>query len=321
MLWCRRTTTQGGLPEQAWHLSIYALGLTLCSKRTETSWEEGSAMTDAVEATILVTGATDGLGRRVAQVLVAMGAAVLLHGRSPQRLEATLEELRSQTSSEKANSYLADLSSLAAVRDLVERIFSEHDRLDVLVNNTGIIARERKESEDGYELTFAVNYHSHFLLTRLLLPLLKDSAPARIINVASAGQSPLDFSNLMLERGYDAMKAYSQSKLAQVMFTFELTEHLRDTGVTVNALHPASLMDTKMVQSTFGYTMSTVEEGTQAVVRLAVSKELEGVTGRYFDGTREARANRQAYNPRVRDRLWVLSEQLCGRLLEPVVRR
>jgi len=278
-------------------------------------------MTDGVEATILVTGATDGLGRRVTQVLAAMGAAVLLHGRSPQRLEATLEELRSQTSSEKANSYLADLSSLAAVRDLVERIFSEHDRLDVLVNNTGIIARERKESEDGYELTFAVNYHSHFLLTRLLLPLLKDSAPARIINVASAGQSPLDFSNLMLERGYDAMKAYSQSKLAQVMFTFELTEHLRDTGVTVNALHPASLMDTKMVQSTFGYSMSTVEEGTQAVVRLAISPEIEGVTGRYFDGKREARANRQADDPQARHRLWVLSEQLCGRLLEPLVRR
>jgi NAD(P)-dependent dehydrogenase (short-subunit alcohol dehydrogenase family) len=246
---------------------------------------------------------------------------VLLHGRSPQRLEATREELRSQTGTEKANSYLADLSSLAAVRDLAERILLEHDSLDVLVNNAGIIAPERKETEDGYELTLIVNYLSHFLLTRLLLPLLRHSAPARIVNVASAGQSPLDFSNLMLEQGYEAMKAYSQSKLAQVMFTFELAEHLRGTGVTVNALHPASLMNTKMVQSTFGYSMSTVEEGTQAVVRLAVSKELEGVTGRYFDGTREARANRQAYDPRVRDRLWVLSEQLCGRLLEPVVRR
>ena len=278
-------------------------------------------MTDAVEATILVTGATDGLGRRVAQVLAAKGAAVLLHGRSPERLEATLEALKSQTGSEKATSYLADLSSLAAVRDLAECILSEHDRLDVLVNNAGIIARERRESEDGYELTFAINYLSHFLLTRLLLPLLKDSAPARIVNVASAGQSPLDFSDLMLERGYDAMKAYSQSKLAQVMFTFELAEHLRDTGVTVNALHPASLMDTKMVQSTFGYTMSTVEEGTEAVVRLAISPEIEGLTGRCFDGKREARANRQAYDPQVRHRLWVLSEQLCGRMLEPVVRR
>jgi NAD(P)-dependent dehydrogenase (short-subunit alcohol dehydrogenase family) len=207
------------------------------------------------------------------------------------------------------------------VRDLAERILSEHDRLDVLVNNAGMIARERKESENGYELTFAVNYLSQFLLTRLLLPLLKESAPARIVNVASAGQSPLDFSNLMLERGYDAMKAYSQSKLAQVMFTFELAEHLRDTGVTVNALHPASLMDTKMVQSTFGYTMSTVEEGTEAVVRLAVSQEVDKVTGRYFDGKREARANRQADYPQVRNRLWVLSEQLCGPLLEPIVRR
>jgi NAD(P)-dependent dehydrogenase (short-subunit alcohol dehydrogenase family) len=278
-------------------------------------------MRDAAQATILVTGATDGLGRRVARELAAKGVTVLLHGRNPERLEATLEELRSQVGSEKANLYLADLSSLAAVRDLADRILSEHDRLDVLVNNAGIIARERRESEDGYELTFAVNYLSHFLLTRLLLPLLKDSAPARIVNVASAGQSPVDFSNLMLERGYDAMKAYSQSKLAQVMFTFELAEHLRDTGVTVNALHPASLMDTKMVQSTFGYTMSTVEEGTEAVVRLAISPEIEGVTGRYFDGTREARANRQAYDPRVRNRLWVLSEELCGRLLEPVVRR
>src|ERR671916_746313 len=276
-------------------------------------------MRDAAQATILVTGATDGLGRRVARELAAKGATVLLHGRNPERLEATLEELMSQVGSEKANSYLADLSSLAAVRDLADRILSKHDRLDVLVNNAGIIVRERRESEDGYELTFAVNYLSHFLLTRLLLPLLKDSAPARIVNVASAGQSPVDFSNLMLERGYDAMKAYSQSKLAQIMFTMELAGRLQDTGVTVNALHPASLMDTKMVQSTFGYSMSTVEEGTEGVVRLAISPEIGGVTGRYFDGTREARANRQAYEPRVRNRLWVLSEELCERLLEPVV--
>jgi NAD(P)-dependent dehydrogenase (short-subunit alcohol dehydrogenase family) len=278
-------------------------------------------MRDVAEATILVTGATDGLGRRVAQGVAAKGATVLLHGRNPERLKATLEELRSQTGSEKVNSYLADLSSLAAVRGLADRIFSEHDRLDVLVNNAGVISPERRESEDGYELTFAVNYLSHFLLTRLLLPLLKDSAPVRIVNVASAGQSPLDFSNLMLERGYEAMKAYSQSKLAQVMFTFELAEHLRGTGVSVNALHPASLMDTKMVQSTFGYTMSTVEEGMEAVVRLAISPKVEGITGRYFEGTRQARANRQAYDPRDRNRLWVLSEQLCGLLLEPVVRR
>ena len=278
-------------------------------------------MRDAAEATILVTGATDGLGKRVARELAAKGTTVLLHGRSPERLEATLEELRSQTNTEKVGSYVADLSSLAAVRDLADLILSEYDRLDVLVNNAGIIVQERKESEEGYELTFAVNYLSHFLLTSLLLPLLKDSAPARVVNVASAGQSPIDFDDPMLERGYDAMRAYSTSKLAQIMFTFELAERLSGTGVSVNALHPASLMDTKMVQSTFGYTMSTVEQGTEAVVRLAASPELEGVTGRYFDGTREARADGQAYDKEARQRLWELSEELCGRLLDPKLRQ
>jgi NAD(P)-dependent dehydrogenase (short-subunit alcohol dehydrogenase family) len=272
------------------------------------------------DATVLVTGATDGLGRRVARKLAAKGARVLLHGRNPERLEAALEEVRGQKGGGEAGSYLADLSSLAAVRGLAERILSDEEHLDVLVNNAGIISHRRRVSEDGVELTFAVNYLSHFLLTGLLMPLLRDSVPARIVNVASAGQSPLDFSNPMLERGYDAMKAYSQSKLAQIMFTFELAKRQQNTGVTVNALHPASLMDTKMVQDTFGYTMSTVEEGAEAVVRLAVSPEVEGVTSAYFDGTRGARADQQAYDPQARSKLWDLSGQLCGRLLEPIVR-
>src|ERR671911_1143431 len=273
------------------------------------------------EATILVTGATDGLGKRVALELADRGATVLVHGRSRERCETVLKEVRRGTGSEGARYYLADLSSLSEVRRLAEEILSEHDRLDVLVNNAGIIARERQETEDGVELTFAVNYLSHFLLTSLLLPLLKASAPARVVNVASAGQSPIDFDDPMLKRGYDAMRAYSQSKLAQIMFTFELAERLSGTGVSVNALHPASLMDTKMVQDTFGYTMSTVEEGTEAVVRLAVSSELEGVTGRYFDGTREARADGQAYGKEARQTLWELSEELCGRPLDPKLRQ
>jgi NAD(P)-dependent dehydrogenase (short-subunit alcohol dehydrogenase family) len=270
------------------------------------------------EAKILVTGATDGLGRRVASDLAAGGATVLLHGRNRERLDSTLGGIRGETGSERLDSYLADLSSLGEVRALAQQVLAEQDRLDALVNNAGVIARERRESEDGYELTFAVNYLSHFLLTRLLLPLLRDSAPARIVNVASAGQSPIDFDDVMLEHGYSAMRAYRQSKLAQVMFTFELAERLGDGGVTVNALHPASLMETKMVRETFGYTMSTVEKGAEATVRLATSPELEGVTGRYFDGTREARADRQAYDEGARKRLWDLSEELCGRLLEPL---
>jgi NAD(P)-dependent dehydrogenase (short-subunit alcohol dehydrogenase family) len=275
-------------------------------------------MNDLAEPKILVTGATDGLGKHVAFELATSGATVLLHGRNPERLQDTLEEIRNETGSEKLSSYLADLSSLGEVRALAKRVLTEQDRLDVLVNNAGVIARERRESEDGYELTFAVNYLAHFLLTRLLAPLLRDFAPARVVNVASAGQSPIDFDDVMLERSYDPMRAYTQSKLAQVMFTFELAEHLRDSGVTVNALHPASLMDTKMVLETFGRSMSTVEEGAEATVRLAASPELEGITGRYFDGTREGRANPQAYDAEARKRLWNLSEELCGRMLEPL---
>ena len=265
-------------------------------------------MDDLAGAKVLVTGATDGLGRRVAFDLAAAGATVLLHGRSRERLEATREE----SGSEKLGSYLADLSSLGEVRALAEQVIAEQDRLDVLINNAGVIVGERRESEDGYELTFAVNYLAHFLLARLLVPLLRDSAPARVVNVASVGQSPIDFDDVMLERGYSPMRAYTQSKLAQVMFTFELAERLRGSGVTVNALHPASLMDTRMVRETFGRSMSTVEEGAEATVRLAVSPELEGITNRYFDGTREARADSQAYDEKARKRLWALSEDLCG---------
>jgi NAD(P)-dependent dehydrogenase (short-subunit alcohol dehydrogenase family) len=272
------------------------------------------------EATVLVTGATDGLGKRVALELAERGATVLAHGRSKERCEAVLREIRRGTSREGARCYLADLSSLSEVRRLTEQILPKHDRLDVLVNNAGIIAREREETVDGVELTFAVNYLAHFLLTNLLLPLLLGSAPARIVNVASAGQRPVDFRDVILKRDYGGMKAYTQSKLAQVMFTLELAERLRGTGVTVNALHPATLMDTKMVRETFGHASSTVQEGTEAVVRLAASPELEAVTGRYFDGTREARADRQAYDAAARKRLWDLSEKLCEGFLQPLAR-
>jgi NAD(P)-dependent dehydrogenase (short-subunit alcohol dehydrogenase family) len=278
-------------------------------------------MRDIEEQTILVTGATDGLGKRVASELLGKGARVLLHGRSRERLEDTLEEVRDQTGNEKLRYYLADFSSLGEVRGLAKRMLAEEERLDALVNNAGVIVPDRKESEDGYELTFAVNYLSHFLLTSLLLPLLRNSAPARIVNVASAGQSPIDFANVMLEHGYDAMRAYSQSKLAQIMFTFELSGRLSGTEVSVNALHPASLMNTKMVDEAFGYTISTVEEGADATVRLAASPEVEGVTGRYFDGKREASADRQAYDEDARQKLWRMSEEMCTPFLDAVPRR
>ena len=274
-------------------------------------------MRNVEEAVILVTGSTDGLGRLVARDLAAAGATVLLHARDPERGDAAVREIRSETGSDRLRYYLADFSSLEEVRRLADEVRTNHDCLDVLVNNAGIGAgprgdADRQESKDGYELRFAVNYLAPFLLTRLLLPLLRESVPSRIVNVASAGQSPIHFDDVMLERSYEGMRAYAQSKLALVMFTFDLAGELEGTGVTANCLHPASLMDTKMVFETFGSASSSVREGADATVRLAISPEVEGVTGRYFDGQREARADVQAYDPEARDRLRRLSEELTG---------
>lgn len=264
------------------------------------------------EQTILVTGATDGLGRETARELASRGATVLVHGRDRKKGEATLRDLNESTGSDRFRLYVADLSSLAQVRRLAEAVGEREERLDVLVNNAGIVAPERRESEDGYELGFAVNYLSGFLLTNLLLPLLERSAPARVVNVASIGQAPIDFDDPMLEQGFDPYRSYAQSKLAQVMFTFELAERLGGgSGVTVNALHPATLMDTKMVR-TFGPSQTSVEEGVEATVHLILGDDLEGVSGAYYDRLHEARASEQAYDPEARRRLWELSEHLTG---------
>jgi NAD(P)-dependent dehydrogenase (short-subunit alcohol dehydrogenase family) len=248
--------------------------------------------------TVLITGSTDGLGRRVAEDLAGRGARVLVHGRSPERVERTVEETGAATG------YVADLSSL----DEVRRLAGEVDGVDVLVNNAGVVSAEREESQDGYELGFAVNYLAGFALTGLLLPQIS----GRVVNVASIGQHRIDFDDLMLQRSYDGYRSYAQSKLAQVMFTFELAERLGSEGPTVNALHPATLMDTKMVRQSFGRTQDTVEEGARSVEHLVADPELDGVTGRYFDKTSESRANEQAYDRDARRRLWELSEELTG---------
>jgi NAD(P)-dependent dehydrogenase (short-subunit alcohol dehydrogenase family) len=267
--------------------------------------------------TVLVTGATDGLGQALAMELASRGASVLLHGRSEFRLESACREIRQATGSDRLRPYLADFSSLDAVRRLAQAVERDHDRLDLLINNAGIgfgkQGSSREVSADGHELRFAVNYLAPFLLTRLLLPLLRRSAPARIVNVASAGQVPVEFDDVMLEVDYDGIHAYRQSKLAQVMFTFELADRLQaagEVGVSVNALHPATFMDTKMVHEAGGNPMSTIEDGLEATLALAVSPELDGVTGRYFNRRQQARADPQAYDAEARRRLWQLSEEM-----------
>jgi NAD(P)-dependent dehydrogenase (short-subunit alcohol dehydrogenase family) len=185
--------------------------------------------------------------------------------------------------------------------------------LDVLINNAGAgpgaSSSKREVSSDGYELRFAVNYLAPFLLTRSLLPLLRRAAPARIVNVSSAAQEPIDFTDVMFTRQYDPMSAYARSKTALTMFTFELAKRLQKDGVTVNCLHPGSLLDTKMVRESFGTPWGSAESGAEVVKHMAVSPELEGVTGKYFDRTREARASAQAYDREARRKLWRLSEK------------
>jgi NAD(P)-dependent dehydrogenase (short-subunit alcohol dehydrogenase family) len=269
------------------------------------------------EQTILITGSTDGLGKGLAIELAGRGPELLLHGRDNAKGEETISEIRGRTGNDRLRWYRADLASLQEVRALAEAVRREHDRLDVLVNNAGIGTSgpgdgARAESGDGYELRFAVNYLAGFLLTRLLLPLLERSVPARIVNVSSAGQAPIDFDDVMLERSYNGVQAYCQSKLAQVMFTFDLAEELRDSGVTVTALHPATFMPTKMVTEAGVDPTSSLEQGVEAVLRLVADPELEGISGRYFNGRQEAGAHPQAYDPEAVQRLRKLSERLVA---------
>jgi NAD(P)-dependent dehydrogenase (short-subunit alcohol dehydrogenase family) len=265
----------------------------------------------ADQRTIVITGATDGLGKGLATELAPTGARLILHGRNEEKGRALLEELGPRATGE-LEWRRADFSSLEEVRGLADGL-SDEERIDVLVNNAGIgTAGPREESEDGYELTFQVDYLAPFLLTRRLLPLIKSSAPSRIVNVSSAGQAPIDFDDVMLERGYSGVQAYCQSKLALVMLTFDLAEELEGSDVTANCLHPGTYMPTNMVRRAGVEPVTPLEDGIEATLRLVASPELDGVNGHYFDGTSESAPHLQAEDPEARRQLRELSAELTG---------
>jgi NAD(P)-dependent dehydrogenase (short-subunit alcohol dehydrogenase family) len=267
--------------------------------------------------TVLITGATQGLGRGLALDLAERGHTLLLHGRDQGRLETVAAEVARRAPGATVRTYLADLADLDQVHAMAARVRAAEPRLDGLVNNAvaggGSEPLRREFSRQGHELRFAVNHLAPYALVRDLLPLLTASAPARVVNVASIGQETVDFDDVMLEHGYEGLRAYCRSKLAMIMATFELAAELDGTGVTVNTLHPAHLMDTEGVRA-YGLTpVVAVDEGVRPTVRLLLDPDLATVTGRYFDRFTDARAHDQAYDPEARARLMRLTDELLAR--------
>ena len=286
---------------------------------------------DMCGKTCLVTGATNGIGKVTARELARMGARVVMVGRNRGRAEAALGEVRRASGNEQVELVLADLSSMAEVRRIAAEFLASHDALHVLVNNAGAMNTSRTLTVDGYETTFATNHLAYFLLTHLLLDRIKatarDGQAARIVNVSSRahGRGPIDFDDLHAERGYSIAKAYGRSKLANVLFTYELARRLEGTGVTANALHPGVVRTgfgknsggllgnvVKVGISGVGLFFSSPEKGAETSIYLATSPEVEGVTGKYFARSRETPSSADSHDREAARLLWQVSEQLCG---------
>jgi retinol dehydrogenase 14 len=267
----------------------------------------------------MVTGASSGIGLVTARRLAEMGAHVCMVCRDRVRGEAAMNEIK-QKSGGGVELMIADLGSQKAIRKLADQYLARHDRLDVLVNNAGLMRRYRTLTEDGLEETFAVNHIAYFLLTNLLLDLLKRSAPSRVVNVASVAHSSgtINFDDLQGQKSYSSMSAYRQSKLANILFTYELARRTRGTGVTVNCLHPGIIATgivrdlPKVVALALRMFFTTAEKGADTSVYLACSPEIEQVTGKYFVNKKEARSGEESYNEEVARRLWTVSARLTG---------
>ncbi len=266
------------------------------------------------EQTVLVTGATSGLGRALAGELATRGAAVVMHGRSRDRLDEAGEQIRAAAPGATLHPVVADLASLEEVDRLADEVLTGCPQLHALVSNAGVgfgsDTSRRETSRDGIELRLAVNHLAGARLIRRLLPRLAESAPARIVQVASGAQQPIDPADPQLERDYDGWRAYAQSKFAQVVLACDLATELDPDAVTVNALHPATFMDTGMVREGGITPQSSVDEGVQATLRLLVDPALDGVTGRFFDGTRETSPHHAVGDPEVRARVRELTDTL-----------
>ncbi|MEO6218785.1 MAG: SDR family oxidoreductase [Ginsengibacter sp.] len=261
---------------------------------------------------IFITGATDGIGRHTAIALAKQNVHLLVHGRNIEKLNKLVDEIKKESNNQSIESFVADFSSMDEVRHLAGEVLAKHGAIDVLINNAGAGFADKRYGKDGTELRLAVNYLAPFLLTHSLLPALKKAAPSRIVNVSSAGQSPVNFDDIMLEKNFDGVTAYCQSKLALIMFTIDLAEELKKDNITVNALHPGTYLDTNMVREAGIMPHGTAESGADAEVYFATSPELKNVSGKYFNVKHEAKANAQAYDAKARKQLKEMSLRLAG---------
>ena len=274
--------------------------------------------------TCLVTGATAGIGKITATALAEMGAELVIHGRDRFKTEASVEEIRSATGNDQVTYLLADFADLDHVREMAESFLERYPRLDLLLNNAGAFFNKRNLTPYGVEMTFLVNHLAPFLLTNTLLDRLKSSVPARILTVSSEAhrQDTMDFANLGFEKGYFGIKAYARSKLANILFTFELDRRLAGIGVTANALHPGHIA-TDIWKTNFGilgpalkWFMSQVslspEEGAENSIYLSSSTEVEGVSGKYFIKLQPAQPSPVALDQNLARQLWDISEKLTG---------
>lgn len=273
--------------------------------------------------TVLITGGTSGIGKAMAVAMTAMGANVVVVGRNPARGKAAVEEIKARSHSESVELMLADLSVQSEVRRLAEEFLERYDRLDVLANNAGLVQSKRTETPDGIETTLAINHLAPFLLTNLLIERLEQSAPSRVITVSSEAQrwGNVDFEDMQSRRKYRGFPVYGMTKLANIMFTYELAERLSGTGVTANCLHPGSV-GTNFGQNnrgpmalffrTFKPFMRSPEQGADTLIWLASSPEVEGISGMYFSDRKVIEAKKVTCDPAARRRLWEISEDLTG---------